>query len=59
MKNLLKIIIVGASGKMGQTLIKQIINDSDLKLIGAIDQSNCSSLGLDAGALLSIIQLRQ
>ena len=54
MKNLLKIIIVGASGKMGQTLIKQIINDSDLKLIGAIDQSDCPSLGLDAGALFGI-----
>ena len=54
MVNLLKIIIVGASGKMGQTLIKQIINDPNLKLIGAVDQSSCPSLGLDAGTSFGI-----
>ena len=54
MKNPLKIIIVGASGKMGQTLIKEILNDSELSLIGAIDQATCPNLGMDAGALFGI-----
>ncbi len=54
MENPLKIIIVGASGKMGQTLIKEILNDSELSLIGAIDQATCPNLGMDAGALFGI-----
>ena len=54
MKNPLKIIIVGASGKMGQTLIKEILNNPELSLIGAIDQATCPNLGMDAGALFGI-----
>lgn len=54
MKNPLKIVIVGASGKMGQTLIKQILADSDLLLTGAVDQPSCSILGVDAGSLIGI-----
>jgi 4-hydroxy-tetrahydrodipicolinate reductase len=50
----LKIVIVGASGKMGQTLIQQISTDSDLTLTGAIDQPSCNSLGMDSGALVGI-----
>ena len=54
MKNPLRIIIVGASGKMGQALIKQVSNNSDLLLTGAIDQVSCSTLGMDAGILFGI-----
>ncbi len=54
MKKPLKIVIVGASGKMGQTLIKQISTDPDLILTGAIDQASCETLGMDAGALVGI-----
>ena len=54
MKNPLKIVVVGASGKMGQALIKQISNDTDLILTGAIDQASCPILGADAGLLFGI-----
>ena len=54
MKNPLKIIIVGASGKMGQALIKEISNSPDLLLTGAVDQPSCSTLGMDAGAFFGI-----
>jgi 4-hydroxy-tetrahydrodipicolinate reductase len=54
MKNPLKIVIVGASGKMGQVLIKEISNDPELLLTGAIDQSSSTDLGRDAGALFGI-----
>jgi 4-hydroxy-tetrahydrodipicolinate reductase len=54
MKNPLRIVIVGASGKMGQVLIKQISNNPDLLLTGAIDQASCPTLGMDAGALFGI-----
>tara|TARA_B110000091_G_C13725880_1_gene436815 strand:- start:64 stop:876 length:813 start_codon:yes stop_codon:yes gene_type:complete len=54
MRNPLKIIVVGASGKMGQTLIKQILADSDLLLTGAVDQPSSNILGMDAGSLIGI-----
>ena len=54
MKNPLKIIVVGASGKMGQALINEISNNNDLLLTGAIDQPSCAILGMDAGALIGI-----
>ena len=54
MRNPLKIVVVGASGKMGQTLIKQILADSDLLLIGAVDLPSCGILGMDAGSLIGI-----
>ena len=54
MKKPLRIVVVGASGKMGQTLIQQILNDEDLLLTAAIDQSSCPTLGIDAGALFGI-----
>ena len=54
MKNPLRIVVVGASGKMGQALIKQISNDTDLILTGAIDQASCPILGSDAGLLFGI-----
>ena len=54
MEKPLKIVIVGASGKMGQTLIQAITNDQDLLLTGAIDQSSCKNFGIDAGLLFGI-----
>ena len=54
MINPLRIVIVGASGKMGQTLINEISKDPELLLTGAIDQSSSTDLGIDAGALFGI-----
>jgi len=54
MINPLRIIIVGASGKMGQALINEISKDPELLLTGAIDQSSSTDLGMDAGALFGI-----
>ena len=54
MTNPLRIIIVGASGKMGQALINEISKDPELLLTGAIDQSSSTDLGMDAGALFGI-----
>ena len=54
MSNPLKIVVVGASGKMGQALINTISNSPDLLLTGAIDQPSCPTLGVDAGALFGI-----
>ena len=54
MKKPLRILIVGASGKMGQTLINEVSNDHELLLTGVIDQPSSNILGMDAGALFGI-----
>ncbi len=32
-----RIVVIGANGNMGQTVIKMIAKSSDLKLVGAVD----------------------
>ncbi len=45
----LKIVIAGASGRMGQALIQGVLDDADLQLFGAIDRAGSVSIGRDAG----------
>ncbi len=54
MSQKLNIIVVGASGKMGQTLIQEISNDSGLELTAALDQENCPLMNHDAGERLGL-----
>ena len=48
----INIIVVGASGKMGQAIIKETLEDSDLNLAMAIDIKTSPRIGKDAGDLL-------
>ena len=48
----IKIIVTGASGRMGQTIIKKILINKSLKLIGATEGSKNKFLGSDIGALI-------
>ncbi|MDG2252799.1 MAG: 4-hydroxy-tetrahydrodipicolinate reductase [Methylophilaceae bacterium] len=50
----IRIVVVGATGKMGQTLIQEIVNDNELLLSGAIDAPSCSFIGSDSGSLLGL-----
>jgi 4-hydroxy-tetrahydrodipicolinate reductase len=45
----LKIVIAGASGRMGQTLIQGVLDDADLQLFGALDRAGSAGIGRDAG----------
>ena len=54
MNKTLNVIIVGASGKMGQTLIDEIFKDTNLQLVGAIDHPDCGRIGEDAGEKLGL-----
>ena len=51
----IKILIVGASGRMGQSLIQEIAADKDLALVAAIDHRSCEKLGRDAGEAMGIV----
>ena len=50
----IRIVVVGATGKMGQTLIQEIFNDKGLILSGAADVASSSLIGSDAGSLLGL-----
>jgi 4-hydroxy-tetrahydrodipicolinate reductase len=47
-----KIVIAGASGRMGRALIEAVLSSDDLKLHAALDQPDSPALGSDAGAPL-------
>jgi 4-hydroxy-tetrahydrodipicolinate reductase len=46
-----KIVIAGASGRMGNALLQGIFEDNHLELFGAIDRAGSASIGRDAGEL--------
>ena len=54
MNHTLNIIVVGATGKMGQTLIQEIHHDSQTKLVGALDHEKANHIGEDAGYFCGI-----
>ena len=54
MNHTLNIIVVGATGKMGQTLIQEIHYDNQTKLVGALDHEKANHLGEDAGYFCGI-----
>ncbi len=50
----MRIGIVGADGRMGRMLLRQVIGAEGCELIGAISQHDCSSEGIDAGMLAGL-----
>ena len=50
----IKVVVTGASGRMGQTVIKKVINDKSLKLIGATEIAGHKNIGLDLGKVLKV-----
>jgi 4-hydroxy-tetrahydrodipicolinate reductase len=47
----LKVIVAGASGRMGRTLIREIAQGEGLTLCGALEAAGHTSLGMDCGTL--------
>ncbi len=48
---MIRIVIVGAAGRMGRHLITNIMKSSDLKLAGAVEYAASPFLGQDAGVV--------
>ena len=46
---MLTITIIGASGRMGKELIRQIVKDQDFDLAGAVENKGHAAVGADAG----------
>ncbi len=51
---MIKIAIAGACGKMGRTLIETVLQQTDMKLVAALDQAGNPQIGQDAGASLGV-----
>jgi 4-hydroxy-tetrahydrodipicolinate reductase len=45
----IKIVIAGASGRMGHALLQGVFDDAELQLYGALDRAGATSIGRDAG----------
>ena len=48
----IKVVVTGAAGRMGQTIIKKVLRDKGLKLVGALEISGHKNLGQDIGKIL-------
>lgn len=46
---MVKVVIAGATGRMGHALIESVLNDADCVLHGALDREGSPQLGRDAG----------
>lgn len=57
MKNQLGIFVSGANGRMGKNIIKMVIEDPDLVLVGAVEHPNSPVLGADAGLNAGLSQV--
>ena len=57
MADLLKVVVTGASGRMGQTLINLITKNGKLELVGALERSNHEWIGQDIGTAMGGLSL--
>jgi len=50
----LKVVVLGASGRMGRMLVRYCSQADDIDLTGAIERSDAPELGQDAGSLAGV-----
>jgi 4-hydroxy-tetrahydrodipicolinate reductase len=50
----LRVVVVGAGGRMGRTLTRSVLAESRMRLVGAIDRPEASAQGQDAGTLAGV-----
>lgn len=55
--NVVRIAVLGASGRMGQTLVRLISSDDALQLAGAATEPGDVTVGKDAGVLVGVAAL--
>ena len=55
--NEMRLVVVGASGRMGRMLVRAIAEHPDCKLVGAVERAGSVALGEDAGLLAGASRL--
>jgi len=53
MADLLKVVVTGASGRMGQTLVNLITRHNEIELVGALEHPKHQWIGQDIGVVVS------
>lgn len=53
---MMKLAVTGAAGRMGQALIRAIVDSPDAELAGAIERTGSEAIGRDAGSLAGIAE---
>ena len=48
---MIRVIIVGAAGRMGRHLVTAVLESGDMKLAGALEHQACPLVGKDAGTV--------
>lgn len=56
-EHLTPVIIVGARGRMGRTLIREVTQSEELVLTGAVDRSGGPGRGMDAGQVAGTVDI--
>lgn len=51
---LVSVVIVGARGRMGQTLIREVLESEHLTLVGAVERPGSPGIGGDVGAIAGV-----
>jgi len=49
----IKVVVTGATGRMGQMLVKQILSDKKLSLFGVTEKTNHKKIGYDIGDIIN------
>ena len=53
----MRLIVVGAGGRMGRTLVKAIAETAGLRIAGAVEAAGSPLIGKDAGVLAGLAPL--
>ena len=51
---MIKVIVIGACGRMGRLLVSSIAQESDMELVGAVEAAGIPLIGKDAGEVAGI-----
>lgn len=51
---MIKVSVIGAAGRMGQSIINLLCQDGEIKIVGAVERSGHPYLGSDAGGLAGL-----
>lgn len=51
---MIRTVVIGAAGRMGQALVKQVLESDALQLAGAVDVKDCPAVGQDAAQVAGL-----
>jgi len=54
MSELIRVVVTGVKGRMGEALVRRLRDEVDFQLVAGTDRKGASSIGLDVGLLLGL-----